>query len=171
MERFNQRIRNNPVIASLIILGSIVIALSTFTNAAKNLLELAKSETRPDINGEWKAEITYDWINAKHSETFTFNGDGEEVYGTVSFLGVKRGILEGKVSKGQLVFLAKTRESLGDWSSSKEVLHRYHGKISNDEIRFVMQSEGGFSEHLPIEFTAQRVAGASRQPPPSGNAP
>ena len=162
LDRLNLRIRNNPVVASLIILGSIVIALSTFTNAAKNLLDLVMTETRPNINGEWKAEITYDWINAKYSETFTFNGDGEEVHGTVSFLGAKRGILEGKVSEGKLRFIAKTRESLGDWSNTKEVVHRYHGKISDDEIRFVMQSEGGFSEHVPIEFTAHRVPGTSR---------
>lgn len=86
-DRFNLRIKNNPIVASLIILGTIVIALSTFTNAAKNLWDLVITEPRPDINGEWKAEVTYDWQNAKYSETFTFGGDGEEVYGTASFLG------------------------------------------------------------------------------------
>jgi hypothetical protein len=39
VDAFYSRIRNNPVAASLIILGAIVIGLSSFTDAAKNLLD------------------------------------------------------------------------------------------------------------------------------------
>ena len=164
-DRINQRIKNNPILASLIILGTIVIALSTFTNAAQNLWDLVITETRPDINGEWKAEVVYDWPNAKYSETFTFSGDGEEVYGTASFLGSKRGILEGKAKKDKLQFMTKTQKVLGDdWNSPKVVVHRYRGKVLRDEIKFVMQTEGGFSEHIPIEFTARRVPNILLQP-------
>jgi hypothetical protein len=163
-ERFNLRIRNNPIVASLIILGTIVIGLSTFTNAAKNLLGLVITETRPDINGAWKAEVTYDWQNAKYSETFTFGGDGEEVHGTASFLGMKRAILEGKAKKDKLQFITKTQEVVGDWSNPKDVVHRYQGKVSGDEIKFIMQTEGGSSEHTPIEYTARKVPDTSLQP-------
>jgi hypothetical protein len=96
VDAFYSRIRNNPVAASLIILGAIVIGLSSFTDAAKNLLDLVITDTRPEINGEWKAEVTYDWTSRTFTETFTIQGDGDEVYGTASFLGVKRGIVEGK---------------------------------------------------------------------------
>ena len=163
-DRFNLRIKNNPIVASLIILGTIVIALSTFTNAAKNLWGLLITETRPDINGEWKAEVTYDWQNAKYSETFTFSGDGEEVYGAASFLGMKKGILEGKAKKDKLQFITKTQEVLGNRNNPKDVVHRYQGKVLRDEIKFVMQTEGGFSGHIPIEFTARRVPNTSLQP-------
>lgn len=72
--------------ATLIILGTIVISLSSFTNAAKNLLDMTKPDTRPAINGEWKAEVLYDWSNTKFSEKFTFSGGNDEVNGTASFL-------------------------------------------------------------------------------------
>lgn len=157
-DRLNLRIKNNPIVASLIVLGTVVIALSTFTDAAKNLLSLVVNETRPDINGEWKSEVTYDWNNAKYTETFTFGGDGEEVHGTASFLGTKRSILEGKVRKDKLRFITKTREVNGaDWNNLKDDVHRYDGKVFRDEIKFIMQTEGGFSEHLLIEFTARKV--------------
>jgi ankyrin repeat protein len=40
IDKVTSRLRNNPVIASAIALGTIVIALSTFTNSAKSLLGL-----------------------------------------------------------------------------------------------------------------------------------
>jgi hypothetical protein len=153
-------------VASLIVVGTIVIALSTFTDAAKNLLSLVVKETRPDINGEWKAEVIYDWNrDTKYTETFTFRGDGEEVYGTASFLRRKRGILEGKVRKNKLTFLTKTREVSGPgWDNQKDAVHRYHGEVFRDEIKFIMQTEGGFFERVPIEFTARKVPDISLQP-------
>jgi len=99
VDRFYSRIKNNPALASLIILGTIVIGLSTFTDATKNLLGFILKDKRPNINGEWNAEVTYDWGNAKYTEIFTFKGAGDEVFGTTSFLGLKRGILEGKIKK------------------------------------------------------------------------
>ena len=89
-------------------------------------------------------------------EIFTFNGDGTEVHGTASFLGTKRGILEGELGKDKIQFITKTQEVLGSQAPSLS-LHRYRGKILRDEIKFVMQTEGGYSEHIPIEFTAKRV--------------
>ena len=148
--------RANPIIASAILLGTIIITLSTFTNAVTNLRELVVTETRPGMNGEWKAEVTYDWKNAKYSETFTFNGEGEEVYGTASFLGVQRGILEGKAKENHLQFITRTHEMLGDSNPTENIVHRYEGKISVNEIKFVMQTEGGVSEHRPIEFVARK---------------
>ena len=156
-DRFNFRIKNNPIVASLIVLGTIVIALSTFTDAAKNLLGLVVKETRPDINGEWRAEVTYDWQDAKYAETFTFGGNGDDVHGTASFLGTKRGIIEGKVRKDKLRFNTKTQEVLGDENNPRDVVHRYQGKVFRDEIQFILQTEGGFSDNMPIEFTARKV--------------
>ncbi len=162
-DRFYSRIKNNPIVASLIVLGTIVIALSTFTDAAKNLVGLVVNETRLDINGEWKAEVTYDWKNARSAETFTFNGDLDEVYGTASFLGTKRGIVEGKIKKDKFQFITKTQEVLGS-REPRDVIHHYRGKVLGDRIMFSMQTSGGYSEHIPIEFTADRVPNTSPQP-------
>ena len=156
IDRFNQRVRNNPVLATLIIVGTLIIALSTFTDAAKNLLNLITLDTRPDINKSWEAEVTYDWQNAKYVETFTFRGDGEELYGTASFLGSKKGILEGIIKKDKLLFITKTQEIL-ESEEPKTSIHRYRGKYLGDQIEFIMQTENGYSEHEPIEFTAKRM--------------
>ena len=158
VDRFNAWIKNNPVMASLVVLGSVVIALSTFTDAAKNLLDLVTTETRPDINGEWQAEVTYDWNNAQYSETFAFKGDGEQMYGTASFLRVKRGILEGTAKRDRLQFTTKTQTESS--TSITEEVHRYEGRVLGDEIEFVMQT-GGSEAHIPIEFTARRVLSTS----------
>jgi hypothetical protein len=160
LERFNSRIRNNKVLAALIVIGSTVVGLSTFTNATRNLANLVHVESgRPAINGEWKADVTYDWPNAKFTESLSLSGDGEALHGSVSFLGVKRGILEGAVKGGGLEFSTRTQESSGP-----DVTHRYSGRIAADEIRFVMQTEGGTSAHEPVEFIARRATGALPKP-------
>jgi hypothetical protein len=156
IDRFNQRVRNNPVLATLIIVGSLIIALSTFTDAAKNLLSLITPDTRPDINRSWEAEVTYDWQNARYMETFTFRGDGDELYGTASFLGTKKGILEGVIKNDKLLFITKTLEIM-ESKEPKTSIHRYRGKYSGDQIEFIMQTENGYSEHEPIEFTAKKI--------------
>ena len=156
IDRFNQRVRNNPVLATLIIVGTLIIALSTFTDAAKNLLNLITLDTRPDINKSWEAEVTYDWQNAKYVETFTFRGDGEELYGTATHLGSRKGILEGTIKKDKLLFITKTQEILGS-KEPKTAIHRYRGKYLGDQIEFIMQTENGYSEHEPVEFTAKRM--------------
>jgi hypothetical protein len=164
-DRFYSRIKNHPLVAFLLVLGTIIIALSILTDAAKNLLGLVRQEKRPAINGKWQATVTYDWPNAKYAETFTFGGDGEELQGTASFLERKRGILEGQVKKDQILFITKTQEVLGVEENINENIHRYKGKIFRDEIKFIMQTEGGYSEHIPIEFTAKRVSDSSLQAP------
>ncbi len=121
-------------------------------------------DRRPDINGVWEADVTYDWPNARYVERFDFRGEGDDVYGSASFLGKRRGILEGRIEKDRLRFITRTQEVLGDWQNPKDVVHRYRGKFTGDEIEFVMQTEGGYSEHIPIEFTARRQTAPSDQP-------
>lgn len=163
VDRLISKIKNNPILAFLIVLGSIAIALSAFTDAARNLLGLVIEEKRPAINGEWKAEVTYDWKNAKYIEIFTFKGEGEEVYGTASFLRLRRGILEGKIKKDTLEFITKTQEVLGP-GEPRVAIHHYRGRLLGDEINFSMQTEGGYSEHIPVEFIAKRVPNKEIQP-------
>ena len=162
VDRIYSRVKKNPVVASLIILGSIVVALSTFTNASRNLLDLFDGDTRPDINGLWTAEVKYDWNNADYVEKFSFQGEDGEVYGTASHLGSDRGILEGEITENKLHFVTITQEIL-DTSPPKDSTHEYRGRVSGNEIRFVMQTRGGYSEHVPIEFVAKRMPEQEKQ--------
>ncbi len=157
LDQLVSRIKANPLVAGMILVGTVVIALSSFTDAARHLWGLVVPDRRPAINGEWRAHVTYDWPNAHYTETFTFSGEKDAVRGTASFLGTKRGILEGKVAKGKLEFVTKTQEVLDDWKHPREAVNRYHGEILKDEIKFIMQTEGGYSEHVPVEFAAKRI--------------
>jgi hypothetical protein len=157
LDRLNARIKNNPVLAIVIVLGTLVIALSSFTDAARNLLQLISTEPRPDINGEWKSEVTYDWQDARYTETFSFRGEGKTLFGTASFLEINRGILSGIVEHNSIQFATEYREVLDDWNNPRTVTHHYKGRIFEDSIQFVMQTVGGFTEHVPVEFTARRV--------------
>ena len=158
-EKINWWIRNNKITVALIFLGTVTISLSTFTNAAKDLFDLFQTEKRPDINGIWSAEVTYDWASADYTETFVFEGEGEELHGTATFLKAKHVIYEGSLKNNRLEFITKTKEISSSWNSgdSKESTHRYSGKITDDGIQFIMQTEGGYSLHTAIEFTAKKV--------------
>jgi hypothetical protein len=157
LDKINTRIRNHPLLSLLIAVSTLVIGLSTFTNATRNLMGLLSlSEPRPAINGRWLAQVNYDWPNANHHESFNFAGSDTQLYGSASFTGSMNGIFEGEIAGENLRFVTKSPESLGS-GPSKEAIHRYQGKISGDEIKFVMQTEGGYSAHVPIEFTAKRT--------------
>ena len=90
-------------------------------------------------------------VAARFTERFVFAGEGAELHGSASFLGVPRGVLDGRAEPGGLRFVTRTRED------SAEAVHRYTGRLAGDEIRFVMQSEGGASTHVPVEYSARRV--------------
>ena len=149
------KIKNNPVLSILIVLGTIIIALSTFTDATRNLLGLLSNETRPGINGQWTAHVTYDWPNSEFTETFDFKGEGSELYGTASFLGIKRGILKGNIQEEKFEFTTKTKEVL-EGSEPITDIHHYRGSLQGNEIHFTMQTQGGYSGHVPVEFIAER---------------
>ena len=70
--------------------------------------------------------------------------------------GAKKGILEGIIKKDKVFFITKTQEILGS-KEPKISIHRYQGKYLGDQIKFIMQTENGYSEHIPIEFTAKRM--------------
>lgn len=156
VDRLYTKIKNNPVMAFLIGIGTIVIALSTFTNATKNILGTVIKDTRPPINGEWKAEVTYDWDNAKYIETFVFEGEGSDVYGTATFLQGKKGIVEGEMVKNSLKFNTNSHEVLASFEP-KDSIHHYRGKYMDGKINFTMQTEGGYSDHILIRFIAKKV--------------
>lgn len=113
---------------------------------------------RPNINGDWQADVTYDWPGAHYVERFVIAGEDGELHGSASFLGVPRGLLEGRVAPGTVRFVTRTGETAN--GASAETVHRYSGRVVGDEIRFVMQTEGGSSSHVPVEFTARRAAAA-----------
>ena len=108
-----------------------------------------------DVAGPWQAEVVYDWPNARFTERFVFTLDGERLQGSASFLGVARGIEEGRADAAGLAFATRSAEVAGD--ARRETVHRYRGRRVGAELHFVMQTEGASTPHVPVAFSARRA--------------
>lgn len=121
----------------------------------------AAGEARAGVHGTWVAEVPYAWLREPQRERFVFSGEGDRLSGTASFLGVDRGVQEGRLeADGTLQFVIRTRET--DGGSTHEVLHRYRGVFRADGIHFEMQTEGASQPHAPLHFVARRMAAPDR---------
>lgn len=157
IERLHRRIRNHPLITLLALLGGLVIGLSAFTDAARNLASLFGGPARAAVNGDWQAEVQYDWPGGHHTERFRFHGEGDALYGSASFLGRPRGVLEGSLAGERLSFVTRTRELGSGDAPGPVTLHRYQGRLQDDTIRFQLITEGGQVDHAPVQFVARRL--------------
>jgi hypothetical protein len=112
------------------------------------------AEVASSLAGRWEARVKYDW-GAEHAERFELRLDNGEVHGTASYLGVARMIEQGRQAGERLEFLTRTQETLGD-GPDREVTHRYRGALRDGQLHLVLESSGGHSAHLPVEFVARR---------------
>jgi hypothetical protein len=110
----------------------------------------------PDIAGAWEGEVQYEWGD-RHRETFRFSRIAGEWTGTASFLRAPRGIVSLELEGTTIAFTTRSREESA--GQTHELTHRYRGQIAGDEMRLVMQIEGGSSSGVPSEILARRVAG------------
>jgi hypothetical protein len=93
------------------------------------------------FTGSWAGEATYGW-GAKYTEPFFFQPEGSKLFGTAGFLGVKRGIEEGKIEGGTISFFVRfEEESSGE---RRERKNYYWGKLNGSgEILLRMQDDRG----------------------------
>lgn len=163
------RVKNNRVLAIVIVLGIIVITISTFTDAVRNLLGvLPKMPEHPsfDISGYWSADKTDKTPNA----IFNFKVVGNQLFGTVqlpSSMSMPRGtsgIIDGKVIGDTVSFSTKHEyvKQFGQYNFKtgertpnvwEQFVTHYQGKIAGNEIRFMRHTDEGFY----AEFTAKKV--------------
>ncbi len=112
---------------------------------------------RQRLNGLWTAEVPYAWMPAPRRERLRFAGEGEQLEGAVSFLGVERPLQEGRYSaKDGLHFYTTSIELLGD--EQRELRHRYHGVPQDSSIAFEMQTLGGREPQPLLRFLARPAA-------------
>lgn len=115
----------------------------------------ARQSAQPvDITGEWVAEVRYSW-GITVNEQFSFRLDQDRLWGTAGFLGVARGIQEGRREGARITFQI-TFEQIG--GSPARVTNTYRGTATDEEIRFTLEDDRGY---VPVEFTARRVAPVS----------
>jgi hypothetical protein len=114
---------------------------------------------RTRINGLWQAEVPYAWLPAPRPERMRFGGEGAQLLGAVSFLGLDRTIQEGRYSAERgLEFFTTSVEVMGE--VQRELRHRYHGVPQADGIAFEMQTEGGHDPQPLLRFVARPAAPA-----------
>lgn len=106
------------------------------------------------IAGNWQAEVAYPW-GATYNELFELKLASGAIVGSASFLGVRRGILEGKLERDHVSFVTRTEQMEG--AATREMKHVYRGKIADDGIHFVMQTEGAFAPQPQVEFLAKKT--------------
>jgi hypothetical protein len=111
------------------------------------------AELAPNLSGRWVAQVKYDW-GAEHAETFELRLENGEIHGTASYLGLARMVEQGRLEGRQLNFITHSQEVLGD-GPGREVTHRYRGVFKQGEWHFVLESSGGHTAHIPVEFVAR----------------
>ena len=169
VDKIFSKIKHNPVLAVIIALGVIVIALSSFTNAARNLLGLfsiqsasvTKTES-PDVTGTWKTPALPNQYNnnQKFTLTFEFEAKGTALLGTLTLTplgdnrGYARGIRGGEIKGNAVSFY--TSET--GWLGKEKVNYKdlFHGTVSNDKIEFIQSSDRPW-DFTPQQFSAEKV--------------
>lgn len=94
--------------------------------------------------------MIYPWGD-KYREEFLFQPEGDRLFGTASFLGLKRGIEDGKVDGDRISFFARFDER----SADQTVQHKnyYWGQIAGAQIAMRLQGSRG---DPPADFVLQK---------------
>ncbi len=131
-DRIIDRIKNNKITALLIAVGTIIIAVSVFTNAVQTIWLLIKKDEKPTIlkvDGTWVSKIMegdlVEWGPVRdrvdpysYRYVFELESVGEDLFGEVSYLRGELGkipkenkkswaILDGKIAGGRVSFSTK----------------------------------------------------------------
>ena len=178
--RFNKiiiRIKNNRILALVIVLGTIVISIAAFTDAVKSLLSLVDREPTPiDISGQWVTDILTNRFDENDTYLLFFNFKAEEdlLSGTMRKVArrsdgygydFRKGIMDGRIKGDKISFYIQEayiksvpKKSVQEFSTTKTVQFKvfYHGTVSDDEIHFMRQDDRG---HPPDKFTAKARGG------------
>ena len=111
--------------------------------------------------GRWRAQVKYSW-GASHNEVFDFKVDQNEVFGTATYVGGPRGILDGRIEGNRITFTTRSQTLLGD--KNYEEKHQYRGRLSGNTIEFILQTDSGYDSRPPETFTATRIEPGSPEP-------
>jgi hypothetical protein len=154
MQTWLDRIKKHPLMLLLVVVSTVVVGLASFNSAVRELWQDFKpAEKRAAINGQWQADVTYDWPNARYVETLHFMGEDDVLSGSASFLQVPRGIVEGKVQGEQVQWVTHGSEM----NDQRVVRYVYRGRMIDDRLELMLQIENASTPHVPIVLTARRM--------------
>jgi hypothetical protein len=107
------------------------------------------------FTGNWNGEVIYP-SGDKYNEEFFFQPEGEKLFGTVSFLGAKHGVQDGRLEGDRISFFIR----FDDRSGERTVEHKvyYWGQIAGGRLAMRLQDSRGNS---PVDFVLKK-SGAPR---------
>lgn len=141
------RIKKNPVVSILIAAGTVIITLSTVTDASKNIISLITKSAIVDVTGMWVSQEMMNPFdeNDKFRMHLQLQARDGAVYGTVRQVSSTNrydfttGILEGQ-KKGDIISFsllerADTMEGIVTYKNY------FHGNALKQQIEFTMSSD------------------------------
>ncbi|MGE5218868.1 MAG: toll/interleukin-1 receptor domain-containing protein [Chloroflexota bacterium] len=117
---------------------------------AARIASESRAKAAAVFTGVWAGDVMYSW-GARFHEQFFFQPEGDQLIGSASFLGAKRGIEEGKVDGDNISFVVRFQE-VSD-GVTREHKNYYWGKRNGDEILLRMQDDRG---NPPLEWRLRR---------------
>jgi hypothetical protein len=115
------------------------------------------------LAGRWRGEVTYPW-GAKYQEEFFFTPEGTVLFGTASFIGIKRGIEEGRIAGETLSFKVRFEETSS--GGTRLGTNRYEGNLRGDKLLIKFLDEAGSP---PVEIALTRQTDSETSPAGSGS--
>jgi len=156
-----KRIKRHPVVALALILSTIVVGLSSFTNAARNLLGLLPDEATADVSGRWSTEELDNQYDKSKRYRLIFDLKARDglLLGTLQIVQANnqgahtKALREGHIEGHEIEFHTLERSVSGQ----EEIQFKdfYSGTVDGLEIRFVRDSDRPW-EFMPQEFVAKR---------------
>ncbi len=122
---------------------------------ADNKSPAANSQLSSLLAGSWTAEVSYG-SGERQREQFFFQPEGAKLYGTVTFLGTKRGIEDGKIAGAMFSFNVRFEEVTD--SATQVRVNRYEGTLVGNGLHLKLFDVRG---NAPVEFSLVASNGVS----------
>ena len=172
VDRFVAGLRNNRLTGALIIVGIVVIALASFTEALTKIVALLPEFRETNIAGRWQSDVLTDaGTKFKYTYSFDLKTDGARLYGSVtrvtpscnkskagacSGFGDPVAINEGKIERDRISFIVDFGEIPGSvpWTfvRSKKT---FRGVVDSSTGHFTVQDD----QNSPsVDFNAAHVS-------------
>ena len=163
VDRFLDRLKNNRVVAVIIVLGIGLGALAGLSDSLKKLSDVLPSFSSADVSGEWHSAPTQFYpIGAEIMVLRLKESVGTQLMGELEFRtpqGQLRSnsydVLDGKREGRKVAFAFSSGAVRHASASDKPVVLRetVTGELVGDELRLVYQREG----HTGVPVTVRRV--------------
>jgi hypothetical protein len=173
VDRIKNRLRTNPIFATVVALGFVVVWVATFTDAIRKLRSALPDAPLPAVAGRWESDVLQGAKEAlNYRYVFELRADGPRVTGSARRLmpscerspgsgfceghGRAVAVLDGTVDRQGTSFRVYWGELPGveAWSWSR-VTEQFRGRPDGARMRFTAQDD---RNNPPIDFVAARAA-------------